>query len=679
MHKLLFGITFILISVIGFSQEDEECGLPDNKKLKKLYDQSFDRKKVKDPDKRFLILKETIEIDETCVPCHWELAQRSFSRAKYKGLPYNGARKYYEEVEKLCPDYHSDIYYYLGLINYEEQNYVDAEKYFKKFIAFRSDDDEKFEKNYAEKLQAAEAVMPELDFQNNFFGKPVNFNPKVVRNVSTNGDEYLPMISPDNELLFFTRAYDKKNLGDITATKVEELVLSDRTSAAIDFNGGNPLPKPFNLGDNYGGVSISVDNKELFVCACSPVETSNGPYNNCDIFMTKYEYIKDPKTGKMVYKWSELENLGEGVNGKMTWEAQPSISADGQTLYFATARPGSKGQDIFYSERQEDGSWGKAKSIGRVINTEGNDKSPFMHTDSKTLYFASQVEGSRRGAGGFDIFYSKQDSNGKWTEPKNLGYPINSERDEEGLIVSLDGTMAYFSSGRFKDGIGGKDIFAFEPPEEAKPEKVVIVKGSMRDEKGDPVTEASFKVTYADSKKEEEVNIKSDDGNFALVVNMEKDDKVMITTKKKGHAFTSRVIEKEDVEKGGVVKGKDVKVEKVKVGKPYTINDITFATNSYELNDKVKFILTGFIDYLKENPTVKVAIHGHTDDVGDANENLVLSENRAKAVKEYLVGKGIAADRLSSKGFGESKPKLKNTSEYNRSINRRTEFVITKL
>lgn len=679
MIKLVFFLPIFLITFIGFSQDDDECGLPDNKKVKKLYEQSFDRKKEKDPVKRMTFLKEAIEEDDQCIPCYWELAERSFSRAKYEGLPYSGSRKHFEKVEELCPTYHSDLYYYLGIINYDETNYKDAEVYFKKFKDFKSTDDKKFANNYAEKLSAVNSVLPEIDFQNNFFGKPVKFDPLVVKNVSTKGDEYLPMISPDNELLFFTRAYEKKDLGDIKNTKVEELVLSDRNSAKIDFNSGIPLPPPFNVGDNYGGVSISVDNKELFVCACSIVETQNGPYNNCDIFMTKYEYIKDPKTGKMTYKWSELENLGEGINGKNTWEAQPSISADGQTLFFATARPDSKGQDIYYSTREDDGKWGKARSIGKIINTDGNEKSPFMHTDSKTLYFAGQVGGNRRGAGGFDIFYTKQDSTGKWTEPKNLGYPINSDRDEEGLIVSLDGKMAYFSSGTFKSGIGGKDIYAFEPPDEAKPEKVVIVKGNMSDEKGDPIKEASFKVTYADSKKQEEIKVKSDDGKFALVVNMEKDDKVLITTKAKGQAFASRVVEKNDVETGGIVKNKDIQVEKVKVGKPYTINDITFATNSAELNEKVKFILKGFIDYLKENPTVEVAIHGHTDDIGDDNENLTLSENRANAVKDYLINEGVNSSRLTSQGFGETKPKLKNSSDYNRAINRRTEFVITKV
>jgi outer membrane protein OmpA-like peptidoglycan-associated protein len=677
MKKQIFFFLFSTITLVSFSQDEEEtCPLPDNKKVQKLYEKSFDRKKVKDPDKRFLLLKEAVVEDDECVPCYWELAKRSFKRAKYQGLEYNGSRRYYTMVEKLCPDYHSDIYYFIGVMNYEEKNYKEAEKYFKKFIEFRSDDDKKFAKNYGDKLSAAKAILPELDFQNNFFGKPVPFDPTMVKNVSTKGDEYLPMISPDNELLFYTRVYEKKNLGDIVSRKIEELTISDRTSEKHDFNGGIPLPKPFNVGDNYGGVSISVDNKELFVCACSLNEKN---YNNCDIFVTQYEYMEDPKTGKMIYKWSELVNLGAGVNGKNTWEAQPSISADGQTLYFATSRPQSKGQDIFHSKRQEDGTWGPAKSVGMVINSKGNDKAPFMHTDSRTLYFASQVSGSRRGAGDFDMFYSKQDDNGKWSKPKNLGYPINSERAEEGLIVSLNGGNAYFSSGRFSGGAGGKDIYTFELPEEAKPDKVVIVKGTMKDEKGDAIKDATFKLTYADSKKTEEVKLKSDDGKFALVVNMSKDDKVLITTKKKGHAFKSRVIETTDADEGGVVRGRDMKIEKVKVGKPYTINDINFATSSYEISDKVKFILTGFVDYLKENPSVKIAIQGHTDDLGDNGKNLKLSQNRADEVKRFLESKGIASSRLKAKGLGETKPKVKNSNSRNRAINRRTEFVITKL
>ena len=143
-----------------FAQDEEECPLPDNKKLKKLYEKSFDRKKEKSADKRFLILKETIDIDDECVPCYFELAKRSFKRAKAKGLPYNGSREFYEKVEELCPGYHSDVYYYLGIINYEEKKYVEAEKLFKQFIEFRDENDKKFARNYDQKLAASKAILP---------------------------------------------------------------------------------------------------------------------------------------------------------------------------------------------------------------------------------------------------------------------------------------------------------------------------------------------------------------------------------------------------------------------------------------------------------------------------------------------------------------------------------------
>ena len=186
---------------------------------------------------------------------------------------------------------------------------------------------------------------------------------------------------------------------------------------------------------------------------------------------------------------------------------------------------------------------------------------------------------------------------------------------------------------------------------------------------------AKFKLTYADSKKEEEVEIETDDGKVALVVSMEKDDKVLIQNKTEGAAFSSRVIEKKEM-KNGVIKDKDIKVEKLKKGRAYKINDINFETNSFELNEKVEFILSGLIDYLKDNPKVKIEIQGHTDDVGNNSNNLELSKNRAKAVKDYITSKGIEASRLTSKGFGETKPKLPNSSEYNRSLNRRTEFMV---
>ena len=664
-----FSLLIFLLPLFTFSQE--ECELPDNSKVKKLYAKAMDRKKTKDAKKRLAYMKEALEEDETCVPCYWELAKRSYSKAKYSGSSYDKAIEYYQQVESLCPTYHSDLYYYLGLIHFQTDKSKEAEKYFKKFVEFRDQDDKKFGKNYIDKLAAAKKVLPELNFKNTFFNYPVPFSPVIVDNVSTSGDEYLPMISADDENLFYTRVYMKKGLGDIVSTRVEELVISKRNSAKEKFDNGTALPKPFNVGQNYGGVSISINNKELYLCACEKV---NG-YNNCDIFVSNYEYLQDEKTGKYYYKWSELQNLGPAINSSTTWEAQPSISADGKTLYFATSRPTSKGIDIYYSERGDDGEWTKAKSMGSVINSDGNDKAPFMHTDSRTMYFASEVQGERRGAGGYDIFFSKQDENGKWSEPKNLGYPINSTQAEDGLIVNITGQTAYFSSGRIKNGEGGKDIYSFELPEEAKPEKVVLMKGKLTDKEGNPVSDAKLSLNYEDESKNKEVNIESDDGNFAVAINMEKDEKVMVTLKNEGTAYQSRLVKEEEANEG-VIKGKDIEVKELEEGEGFEINDIKFATNSSELSDNATFILDNFYSYLKDNPTIEFKVVGHTDNVGNDSKNQTLSASRAKSVKDYLVSKGISLSRISSEGKGETQPKVPNTSEKNKQINRRTEIIV---
>ncbi|MGB1039548.1 MAG: OmpA family protein [Flavobacteriales bacterium] len=652
----------------------EECELPDNKKVKKLYEKAMDRKKTKDSKKRLAFMKEAIEEDETCVPCYWELAKRSYSKAKYSGGSYNKAKEYYQEVENLCSAYHSDLYYYLGLINYQQENTKEAESYFKKFVEFRDSDEDKFSKNYLDKIKAAKSVLPELNFKNTFFNKPVPFEPKLVNNVSTEGEEYLPMISADDEYMFFTRVYMKKDLGDLVSTRVEELVLSKRNSAKEDFDGGKALPKPFNIGQNYGGVSISINNKELYLCACKKVNN----YNNCDLFVSNYEFVQNEKTGKYFYKWSNLKNLGSAINGSSTWEAQPSISADGKTLYFATSRPQSKGIDIYYSSRDENGEWSKARPIGSPINSVGNDKAPFMHTDSKTLYFASQIQGNRRGAGDYDIFFTRQGDDGKWSEPKNIGYPINSKQAEDGLIVNITGETAYFSSSRIKNGEGGKDIYSFEIPEEAKPEKVVLMKGKITDKTGNPVMNAKLALNYEDESKNKEVDIESDDGSFAVAINMEKSEKVMVTLKQKDAAYQSRLVKSEEAT-GGVIKEKNIEVKELSEGESFELNDIKFETNSAELSSTALFILDNFISYLKENPSIKFKVVGHTDNVGNDSENLKLSSKRADAVKKYLIDKNIKSTRIKAEGKGETQPKVPNTSEANKQINRRTEIVVLSI
>ncbi|MFN3343494.1 MAG: OmpA family protein, partial [Flavobacteriales bacterium] len=259
-----------------------------------------------------------------------------------------------------------------------------------------------------------------------------------------------------------------------------------------------------------------------------------------------------------------------------------------------------------------------------------------------------------------------------WAAPQNIGYPINSTEDEPGMIVSTDGKLAYYSSSKLK-GSKGYDIYRFELPEFARPEKVIIVKGQVTDENGDPIANAKIEISYTGDNKKEIVKVDPTDGKYAAVVNVQNGNDAVVTVKAEDRTFDSKLIA---ANSSTVVKAADLKAEKLEVGKAYTIKDILFASNSYELSAASKFVIDQFIVFLKENPNIKIAIHGHTDDRGVPAENLKLSDNRAKAVMDYIVSKGVAANRLSAQGFGQNKPKAPNTSEENRRQNRRTEFVI---
>ncbi|MEY3438574.1 MAG: hypothetical protein RL265_1159, partial [Bacteroidota bacterium] len=501
----------------------------------------------------------------------------------------------------------------------------------------------------------------------------VPFSPSIVKNVSSDKDEYFPMISPDNELIFYTRKLDRANLGDIRSNIVEEFTFSKRSDVKSAFNYGEPLKRPFNTGEftNYGAATLSVDNKEMIICACKKEIVYGQEYLNCDLYTAQYQRSGE---GGNDFVWSKLVNMGAGINTKDGWEAQPSLSADGNTLFYTVARPTSRDNDIYIVKRKEDGTWGDARPFDE-INTDGKDKSPFLHQDSETLYFVSSTSDTRKGVGGLDIFYMREE-NGKWSEPKNIGYPINSKEDEIGLFVSTDGNLAYYSS-----RVGGNwNIYSFELYEEARPKAVHILKGELKDENGNPVTDAAIEISYSGSDEVTKIKVNGDDGKYAAVVKTETKQDVMVTVKKENHAFDSKLISKESFKTDElVIRGNDLNVKELKLGESYTINDILYATNSAILNDKSKFILKGFARYLKDNPSIQLTIQGHTDDIGEDIQNRTLSENRAMIVKDYLISQGIQANRLASKGFGETQPKVENTSETNRAMNRRTDFSIEKL
>ncbi|HRH71014.1 MAG TPA: OmpA family protein [Flavobacteriales bacterium] len=679
----LFLAFLVCLSGIATAQDDgaadDPCAPPTDKKIVKLLE---DAGKAKDPVERHQKLKSALEIDSECASCLFQLGMSAYRIGKEGGKGYGPAIKYFDQLQAKCPNYHSDVPYHLGIMHYAQDEFAEAAKAFEAFRKFPSDDATKLSKDYDKKYTDVEAVMPELQFYVDFYKNTAPLDPELLRNVSTPAKEYLPMLSPDNELIFFTRVSKVQAKGDIMAREVEQLSEARRPDVKSDFNAGRALPDPFNMGDGYGGVTISVNNQEMFVTVCGPKDTKG--YSNCDIYRSHYETRFDLDQGGQVFEWSGLESLGPAINTPNGWESQPSLSADGNTLYFATIRDqATDGIDIYQSTRDAKGQWSPARPV-KGINTTGDEKAPFMHSDSRTLYFAAKppvdesgrvdVTAGHRGIGGYDIFFSKLNDDGTWSKPKNIGSPLNTDQDEHGLIVSADGHTAYFASGRYQ-GAGDLDIFGFELPQDARPDDILVVKGEVRNEHGELVKDATVEIEYMDTRKVEIIRVDSTSGRYATVVKLKPGSDVIMTVKKKDHVFDSRSFAMEDTVRSGVAKV-DMKVQKIEVGRSYRVNDIKYATNSAEITKSSEYILDELIGFLKENATVKIRIEGHTDSRGSAEENKVLSNNRATTVSNYLQEHGISAGRLTHQGFGPEKPLASNDTEAGRAQNRRTEFVI---
>lgn len=674
-YLLLFTI---FSSLISFSQEEDESCLPPSKKILKYIETGKSSTVMQDVAVNFG--KAIEEAPENAMAYfefgiyYYHLGEKQYANSSNPEVgdkSFLKAETLLKQAAEHCSNYHSDMYYFLGIIKYTQEDMDGAKAYFQKFIDFQSDDNSRYSPEFAKQTSDVKKLFASLKDEEELKTAEVPFNPVLIKNVSSANDEYFPMISPDNLFMFYTRRIEDQMAGYQTSGNVKEVyTYSERANETADFTKGTAFSAPFNKGDfqSYGAASMSVDNKEMIICACKQTRVMGQDYKDCDLYSTTFEKI-GPNPND--YKWSALENLGPKINTADGWEGQPSLSADGQTMFFTALRPTTEMDDVFYVKREADGSWGTPVPFTQ-INTSGKDKSPFLHQDSETLYFVSQSTKSRSGAGGLDIFYMREE-NGEWGEPKNIGFPINSPNDEIGLFVSTDGKLAYFSS--FQGG--NWNIYGFELYEAARPKPVTILKGELKDPQGAAIENASIEIAYANSDVVETVKVNGNDGKYAVVVKQEVPQDIIVSVKKEGAAYDAKLITKEEIQTK--TSDNNLVVKDLKVGEAYTINDILYDYNSDMLSEKSKFVLREFARYLKSHEGIKIVIQGHTDSDGDDAKNLDLSDRRAKGVQRYLVSLGIEENRLSAKGLGETQPKAPNDTSENKAINRRTEFLIEGL
>ena len=367
------------------------------------------------------------------------------------GFNTTGIRKYFTKCISLCEHYpDARAHYYMGMIHYTDEHYEEAATEFNRYFQLSNDSDRR---EWTALYEEASAYLHWSQFLADAELHRVPFDPAPLRGVSSKRNEDLPYITPDGKRCYYLREmpakHDRTNFYTSTTEKtVWKLLYSDWISNDSAFDSGHELPAPFNQGFSEGAVSTTADGKELYFARMTQ--------GNSDIYCAKWS--EDNK------QWS-VEKLGNGINGDRTWESQPSVSADGRWLLFASNRQGGQGgSDLWRCHRLSNGDWSRPENLGSRVNTAGNEKFPFLHADGHTLYFVSD---GWQGFGGYDVYFI--DLRGA-SYPTNLGLPINSEDDNLSFGVTTDGLHAYFP-GRVTSS-RSKDILYFDLYPAARPESM---------------------------------------------------------------------------------------------------------------------------------------------------------------------------------------------------------------
>ena len=612
------------------------------KKVESLYTEAKINAQAGDRAKAIVLLRQIIKIDPQYYMAWFGLADI-----------YHEAKDLKQEKESLVEglktgsDRFPNGYKFLAELLYNEGRYADALKNMEQYNMLKK------------VLTTGENLLLEsCRFAVKSIESPVSFHPENAGDsINSAGDEYWPGLNGEGNAMVFTRLMKADQNGRKLAYPQEDFYNTRKDSAG--WHKATPLGPPVNTPDNEGAQCISADGRLLFFTGCGRPDG----IGSCDIYMSV----------RQKGAWSEPVNLGPPVN-TAAWESQPSVSADGKWLYFASNRAGGKGKmDIWRAEKvavspQGFPVYGKVINV-EGVNTPGNELSPFIHADGKTLFFASDFW---PGMGGKDLFRIRLDSLEKGT-PKNLGYPLNTSDDEEGLFVEVSGERGWYNADK-KDN-RGRDIYSFLMPKDLKPDPVSWVKGKIFNTKtgvlissdivlNDLVNDKLIVHQYPFENEGEFLFCLPSGHNYGLNIS------------KEGYLFHSEnfnLLETYNHQKPMTLA---IGLDPIETGKTTILRNIFFDTDSFNIKPESKVQLLEMIDFMRKNPSLVIEIGGHTDTQGSENYNLTLSGKRAGSVVKYLVENGIPAPRLKSKGYGFSLPLTQNSTEEGRATNRRTEFKI---
>lgn len=579
---------------------------------------------------------------------------------------------YYNYKNRLAP---IDVYLAFGKILRTNHKFESAEDNFSKY-----------QEGYGDRLPESEKEVVAREIKICETAKLLIANPVEINvtslgaNINSEFPEFAPVVSADEKTLIYTSRRPRSKKKEVKAgeeTSIISKILTSDVNKEIDPRDhayyediymskkgedgkwGKPqLINEINTPGHEASIGLSVDGQQLLIY--SSQEEKNG-----DIYYSKLEGST----------WTKPLPF-DALNSKAS-ETHACFSANGKTIYFTSNREGGYGNyDIYKVVQLPNGEWSLPQNLGPKINTSSSDRAPFIHPDGVSLFFSSE---GHETMGGFDIFQSTMDENGVWSDPENIGYPINTTEDDVFYVTSVDGKRSYYSSQK-QEGTG-KDIYLIELPKiDVNPLTVISGTFSLGDKDGTVTDDAQIIVTDNETRSVVGVykpNKKT--GKYLIVLTPGKNYNV--TYEAKGYLFKSENLLIPKSSAFSSIK-KEIILSPIKANESIVLNNVFFEFNSASLSNDSKIELDKLFSLLANNPTINVEIQGHTDSKGKNSYNKTLSQNRAESVKSYVINKGISGKRVKANGYGEKKPIALNENkdgsdnEEGRALNRRIELKI---
>jgi outer membrane protein OmpA-like peptidoglycan-associated protein len=628
---------FLLLSFLSFSRSWAQGYQPDkvNTKAITFYEQAIRQLEDERYQLGILLLKKSVQLDSNFADALLSLAGVYGQLKKY-----DSSILWYERVRLIDSNYFAPygLPYSINLAG--KGDFASALQAVNRFLSTPRLND----KSKRSGLYRKSCYEFALNYAKEHPDSTYTFSPENLGDsVNTNSSEYYPTVTINDSLLVFTRREGGRENFIETAFR------------GNGFTRWRTIPGNLNEEPKKGAISVSQDGDWLLFAAIFPDQG----YRSFDIYIS----YATPEG------WSEPENLGPAINSEF-WDTAPSLSPDKSTLYFTSSRPGGfGGSDLYYSNRLANGKWSEAENMGPIINTPGDEMAPFIHADNQTLFFTST---GWPGYGGSDLFIARKNSDGKWGKPQNLGYPINTIENEGMMAVAANGITAYYSSDR-SDSRGGMDLYRFTLRKDLQPFKTFYLKGKIKDQLTGKALPSVVELTVNNNRKTW-MRVQTDEqANYFITLPAGND--YTLTVNRKGYLFYSELFQLSTQLPDSIYR-KDISLQPIRLNASLTFSNIQFASNSFSLPEAGKIELDKLINLMNENPSIRVEIGGHTDNTGLAENNRLLSENRAKSIVNYLIENKIAATRLRWKGYGSSQPITDNKTEAGRALNRRTSFTI---